>query len=115
MTLDPRNPMMSALRATLVFEIIVVWLSLAGMLQLADAPVGLAVGACAAVTVLAVVALAGLKKGWGFPVAWLTQAAMIALGVLTPWMYAMGVIFAIIWAASVILGKKIEAKKKESQ
>lgn len=115
MKLEPTNPMHSALKATLIFEVIVVWLSLAGMLQLSDISLGIALGACTLVSVLAIAAVAGLKKGWGFPLAWLTQIGLILLGLLTPWMYAMGLIFALIWVTAMILGKRIEDRQKETQ
>ena len=64
-------------------------------------------------SLLAIVATAGLRKGWGYPVAWLTQVVAILLGLLTPWMYAMGIVFAVIWTISFVLGKRLEAKLKD--
>ena len=40
---------------------------------------------------------------------WLAQAVLIGLGLLTPWMYAMGIIFGLIWVTCMVLGKRIEA------
>ncbi|MEO7586741.1 MAG: DUF4233 domain-containing protein [Arachnia sp.] len=108
MRLTPTNPLRSALMSVLIFEVIVFWLAFAGMVQvsgISPATAGLWVGLA---SVLALVATAGLRRGWGYPVAWLTQLAAIALGLLTPWMYAMGLMFTLIWIISFVLGKRLE-------
>ena len=110
MKLLPTNPLRSALMSVLIFEVIVFWLAFAGMVRVADVPAGVAALWVSVASVLAIVATAGLRKGWGYPVAWLTQVVAILLGLLTPWMYAMGVIFALIWTISFVLGKRLETK-----
>lgn len=112
MRLESANPMNATMRALLVFEIVVVWLALPGMLQVAGVQTGIAVAACGVETVLLVAAVAGIKSAWGYPVGWLGQAGLVALGVLTWWMYVMGVIFVLLWITSYVLGKRIEAKKE---
>jgi hypothetical protein len=107
--------MMPALLSVLIFEAVVVWLAFPGMLQIEEASVGVAVFWSALVTVVCLVAAAGLRKRWGFPVGWAAQLGVVLLGLLTPWMFAMGIIFAIIWTASFVLGKRIEDWKRESQ
>ncbi|NLE96432.1 MAG: DUF4233 domain-containing protein [Propionibacterium sp.] len=114
MRLEPRNPMMPALMSVLIFEAIVVWLAVAGMIQISDVPMLSAVVAAAVVSLVCIVATAGLRKGWGVPAGWIAQVAVLALGFLTPWMFAMGIIFAIIWVTSIVLGKRIEANKQEN-
>ena len=42
-------------------------------------------------------------------VGWVAQVVIIGLGLLTPWMYAMGIIFALIWVTCMVLGKRLEA------
>ncbi len=110
MRLTPSNPLRSALMSVLIFEVIVFWLGFAGMVQVSDISVGTAALWVGIASLLAIVALAGLRKGWGYPVAWLTQVAAILLGLLTPWMYAMGIVFALIWTISFVLGKRLETK-----
>ncbi|SDL34184.1 DUF4233 domain-containing protein [Tessaracoccus oleiagri] len=114
MRLEPRNPMAPALLSVLIFEAIICWLAFPGMLQIADAPLGPAVGATVVVSLLCIAAAAGLRKSWGYPLAWVAQAGVILLGFLTPWMFAMGIIFAIIWTISFVLGKRIEDRKRET-
>ena len=115
MKLVPTNPMRSALMSVLIFEVIVFWLGFAGMVQVADVPVGTAALWVGVASLLAIVATAGLRKGWGYPVAWLTQVAAILLGLLTPWMYAMGVVFALIWTISFVLGKRLESRHNHNK
>ncbi|WP_297739566.1 DUF4233 domain-containing protein [uncultured Tessaracoccus sp.] len=112
MRLDPTNPMNASMRALLVFELIVAWLSFPGMLQVAGADVSVALAACTAETLLLVAAAGGIKKPWGYPVGWAGQAGLLLLGLLTWWMYVMGAIFALLWITSYVLGKRIEAKKE---
>ena len=112
MRLDPSNPMNASMRALLVFEVIVAWLSFPGMLQVAGADVGVALVACVVETLLLVAAAGGIKKSWGYPVGWVGQAGLLLLGLLTWWMYVMGAIFALLWITSYVLGKRIEAKKE---
>lgn len=115
MRLSPGNPLRSALMSVLVFEVVVFWLAFAGMVQVSGVDVGTAALWVGLASVLAIVATAGLRRGWGYPVAWLTQVAAIALGLLTPWMYAMGLIFALIWIISFALGKKLDARNNPNQ
>ncbi len=110
MTLAPSNPLRSALMSVLVFEVVVFWLAFAGMVQVSDQPVAVAVGWTAAASLLAIAGAAGLRRRWGYWFGWAAQAAAIALGVLTPWMYAMGIIFALIWIMSFVLGKRLEKR-----
>lgn len=113
MTLDADNPMRSAVMATLIFEIIVVWLAFIGMIQVSGINLGIAALWCAITSVLCLVAAAGLRKGWGYHVGWVAQVVIIGLGLLTPWMFAMGIIFALIWLTCVVLGRRIEQRRKE--
>ena len=49
----------------------------------------------------------------GFPVGyllgWVTQVFAVAMGLLTPWMYWLGGMFALLWVVSFVLGRRIEA------
>ena len=52
-----------------------------------------------------------MRRPVGYPLGWLTQAAGIALGVLTPWMYGMGAVFALLWVATMVLGRRLDAAR----
>ncbi len=109
MILDPDNPLRSAAMSVLVFEIIVVWLAFIGMIQVSGVNLWVAAAWCAVTTLLCLAAAAGLRKRWGYIVGWVAQVVIIGLGLLTPWMYAMGIIFALIWVTCMVLGKRLEA------
>lgn len=113
MILQSNNPMRSAVLATLIFEIIVIWLGFIGMLQVSQVNLAVALPACLGVTLLCAAACAGLRKPWGYLVGWLAQLALLALGLLNVWMIAMGVVFGLIWVAEIVLGKRIEAHKEK--
>ena len=112
MTLAPDNPMRAAAMSVLIFEVIIIWLAYIGMIQVSGVNLGVAAAWSGVATVLCRAALAGLRKRWGYLVGWLAQAVLIGLGLLTPWMYAMGIIFALIWVVCVVLGKRIETHRQ---
>lgn len=112
MTLAPENPMRSAAMSVLIFEVIIIWLAYIGMIQVSGVNLAVAAAWSGVATVLCLIATAGLRKRWGYLVGWAAQAVLIGLGFLTPWMFAMGIIFAMIWATCVILGKRIEAHRQ---
>lgn len=101
--------MARALAANLAFEAIVFALAIAGMIQVDATPVGLAVAAGAGAAVLAVVAAGTYRKMWGWWLGWLVQVIGIALGLLTPWMYAIGALFAGLHVLMYVLGRRIDA------
>lgn len=108
MKLLPTNPMNGPLAAVLIFEIIVFWLALPGILQVEQRDLRLSVISILLATAVALAALAGLRRGWGYPLGWLAQALTLALGLLTWWMFALGVVFVGIWVMSVVLGRRLE-------
>lgn len=110
MRLADGNPMTRTLSMTLIFEAIVFVLAIAGMIQVSEVPVGLALGAGLGAAALAIVAGGTLRRPYGWPLAWLTQVVAIALGLLTPWMYGVGTMFALLFGVEFVLGKRIEAR-----
>ena len=115
MILDPDNPLRSAAMSVLIFEITVVWLAFIGMIQVSGVNLWVAAAWCTVTTLLCLAAAGGLRKRWGYLVGWLAQAVLIGLGLLTPWMYAMGIIFALIWASCVVLGRRLETRQEAAQ
>ena len=108
MRLQPGNPMTRPLMLHLLLEVVVFGLAFPGMVivsNVAALPAGIAAGgAC----VIAVLAAATLRRPIGWPLAWATQVAGILLGLLTPMMYLVGAIFALIWLMSFVLGRRVE-------
>lgn len=66
MTLAPDNPMRAAAMSVLIFEVIIVWLAYIGMIQVSGVDLAVAAVWSAVASVLCIVALAGLRKRWGY-------------------------------------------------
>ena len=111
MRLADGNPMTKTLMLTLIFEVVVFVLAIPGMIQVADVALPLAFGTGLGSATLAGVAAGTLRRPFGWPLAWAAQLAGIALGLLTPWMYAVGGGFAALFLVEFVLGKKIEARQ----
>lgn len=110
MTLAPDNPMTRVASMSLWFQLVVFGLAIPGMIQVSDRSVPVAFGAGLAAMALAAVSAVTLRRGIGFPLGWLTQAVGIGLGVLTPFMYLMGGIFALLWVILLVLGRRLAAR-----
>ncbi|WP_420177026.1 DUF4233 domain-containing protein [Luteococcus sp. OSA5] len=106
--LGPQNPMNKTMVMILAFEVIVFGLGFPGMIMITKSPLGVSLAATIGACLLAIVAAGTLKRPLGYPLGWLTQLAGILLGLLTPWMYAMGGIFAAIWVVSFLMGRRLE-------
>lgn len=110
MRLASDNPMRTPLMIVLIFEVVVYGLSIPVMIFISDVPGGLAGGLGGAAGGLALVSAALLRTAIGFPVAWLTQLAGIALGIATSTMFIVGGMFAGIWILIFVLGRRLEAQ-----
>lgn len=106
-----RSPRRGMCAAVLALEGIVVALSTPVMIVIADVaartalPVGLGLGA-------ACLLLAGmLRSEAAYVVGWAVQVGAIALGLLVPTMFFLGVVFAALWATAYLLGRRIERER----
>ncbi len=109
MTLQPGNPMTKVLMALLVFEVIVFGLSIATMVQVDEVALLPALAAGGGASVLAVAAAATMRRPLGYALGWLTQLVALALGLLTPSMFAMGGVFVLLWVITFVLGRRLDA------
>lgn len=56
----------------------------------------------------AAIALSGLlRHRWAYLAGWLLQVALIATGFAVPLMFALGLIFAVLWAAAIRVGSRL--------
>ncbi|MFV0405811.1 MAG: DUF4233 domain-containing protein [Propioniciclava sp.] len=108
MRLTPQNPMNRALVANLIFETIVFALAVAGMIQVDDASVALAFGACGAAMALALISASRWRSTWGWYLGWVTQVVAVGLGLLSPWMYGVGGVFAGLHVVIYVLGRRLD-------
>lgn len=102
------NPMIRVLMTTLYIEVIVFGLSVAVMVMLDGTRPVVAGTAAGGAALLAGVAGATIKRPFGQPLGWLTQAVGLALGLLTPVMYVIGAIFAGLYLAALVLGRRLQ-------
>ncbi|WP_246187017.1 DUF4233 domain-containing protein [Microlunatus speluncae] len=110
MRLAADNPMRTPLMITLMFEVIVFGLSIPVMIFISGLPGGLAGGLGGLAAGLALVSAGLMRTPAGYPLAWLTQLAGIALGIATPTMFVVGGLFAGIWLFMFVLGRRLERR-----
>lgn len=108
MILRSDNPMIRALVMLLSFEAIVFLLALPGMLLVDHRDTATSIAVVCVGVVLAIIAAARGRTVWGQWLGWAVQAYGIAMGLLTSMMYAVGIMFLVIWVMCVVLGKKLE-------
>lgn len=109
------NPMSRVLMTILIFEFIVYGLSVPVMMMVSNVHPLLASLTGGGAAILALVAAGMLRRPKiGHPLAWLAQAVGIALGLLTPGMIVMGLVFTALYAISFVLGRKIEANQADA-
>lgn len=113
--LRPGNPMIRVLPMTLVFELIVLVLAFPGMVYVSHVS-GVTAGMwCGIVALLALLGAGMLRRGHaGWALAWLAQIGMVLLGLLTPMMWVVGLIFAGIWAMAIVMGRRIDRATPQS-
>ena len=100
--------------ATLSLEAIVLGLSTPVMIVIADvsAPIALTIGL--GLALLCLLAAGSLRSEGGYALGWGLQVAAISLGFVTPVMFVLGGIFALLWATAYGLGRKIERERAQA-
>ena len=110
MSLSPQNPMRVVLLSVLLFEVIVFGLAIPVMIFNSGVSGGAAAGFGGGAALLALVAAGTMRKPYGYPLGWLTQLVGLALGLLTPSMFIVGIVFAAIWVVSFVLGRRLDER-----
>lgn len=100
--------MLAVAAAVLTFEAIVIMLAIPVAVAVADVDASVAVPAGLGLGLLALVAAAGLRRGWGVPLGWAVQVGAVALGFVVPTMFFLGGVFALLWFLTFRLGRQIE-------
>ncbi|MFV0451867.1 MAG: DUF4233 domain-containing protein [Propioniciclava sp.] len=101
-----------ALVANLGFEAIVFGLAIPGMIVVDDATAGQAFAAGGGAIAVAVVAAARSRTVGGWYLGWVTQIVAVALGLLTPWMFGVGGLFAGLHLIIYVLGRRIDRARE---
>jgi hypothetical protein len=100
--------------AVLSLEAVVLGLTTPVMVRISGVDTGaaLAIGLGLA---LAALVLAGLLRfEWAYGAASVLQLFAVALGLVIPLMFFLGGIFALLWGAAYVLGRKIERERAEA-
>ena len=103
--------MRSICAAVLALQAIVLGLSTPVMISVADVDPVPALIAGVGLAVLAVVAAGLLRYGWAYWLGHAVQVGAVALGFVIPVMFVLGIIFAALWIAALLIGRRVEEVK----
>jgi hypothetical protein len=95
----------------LALESVVLFLSTPVMIQVSDVDSGPAIAVGLGLAVLAVVLCGLLRYRWAYVAGSLLQVAAVGLGFVVGAMFVLGVVFAGLWAAALVLGRRVDAAK----
>ena len=99
----------------LTLEAIVLFLAGLVLIGAEDVGAGTAVAIGFGFAAACVLAAGTLRRPWGFSLGWAIQVAAIAFGFVVPLMFAVGAVFAALWAGSYFLGAKIDRERGERE
>ncbi|WP_370246509.1 DUF4233 domain-containing protein [Nocardioides sp.] len=115
--LDPertKSPRRGMCAAVLTLEAITLGLSTPVMIAVADVDPAAALPVGLGLAVACVLVAGMLRRESGYRLGWALQAAAIGLGLVVTTMYALGAIFAALWATADLLGRRIERERAEA-
>jgi hypothetical protein len=107
---DPMKGLRGVYAATFTLEAIVVALALLVLPKFGDGATPFGVTVIAALAVAMVVAAGLQRRRWGLWFALALQAVMIACGLLVPALGVMGVVFALVWGAILMMRRDLLGK-----
>lgn len=106
-----RSPRRGMCAAVLSLEAITVGLTAPVMITIADVDSGTALGVGLGLAVVCLLLAGMLRAEWAYLAGYVVQVAAIGLGFVVPVMFALGAIFAALWATADLLGRKIERER----
>ena len=106
-----RSPRRGMAAAVLSLEAITLGLTTPVMITIADVPAGTAVAVGLGLAVVCLLLAGMLRAEWAYLAGYVVQVAAIALGFVVPVMFGLGAVFAALWAAADLLGRKIERER----
>ena len=106
-----RDPKRAMAATVLVFEALVVVFASLVAKDLTGLSTGEAVGGGALLAVLLAMAAGLLRFRWGYWVGTALQAAVVATGLVLPVMLGVGLLFAGLWVAALVIGIRIERER----
>lgn len=102
------NPMLRVLAVNLGCAAVAFGLAIPAMIA-SGTDVGVSFAAGGSALACAVVAAATQHRRWGGRLGWLALAGGVALGALTPWMFAVGGLFLGLHVLGHVLGRRLDA------
>ena len=109
-----RSPRRGMCAAVLSLEAITLGLTTPVMITIADVPAGTALTVGLGLAVVCLLLAGMLRAERAYLVGYGVQVAAIALGFVVPVMFGLGLVFAALWAAADLLGRKIERERAEA-
>ena len=109
-----RSPRRGMCAAVLSLEAITLGLTTPVMITIADVPTGTAVSVGLGLAVACLLLAGMLRAEWAYLAGYALQVAAVALGLVVPVMFGLGLVFAALWAAADLLGRKIERERAEA-
>jgi hypothetical protein len=100
--------------AVLCLEAIALGLTTPVMITIADVATGTALAVGLGLAVVCLLLAGMLRAEWAYVTGYVVQVAAIGLGFVVPVMFGLGAIFAALWAAADLLGRKIERERAEA-
>lgn len=97
--------------AVLAFEAIVLGLCAPVMIAVADVRPAAALSSALGLAALALLAAGMLRHRWAYGLGHAVQVGAVALGLVVPVMFVLGALFAGLWVAAIVLGRRVEEAK----
>lgn len=108
-----RSVQRSMCAAMLSLQAVVLFLGGLVMTGVTDIGFLAAFGTGLGLATLAVVAAGMLGRRGGYALGWAVQAVTLALGLVVPMMFVLGLVFGSLWAGAYFLGIKVDREKAE--
>lgn len=99
--------------AMLCLQAVVLGLTTPVLISVAEVPVSISLTIGLGLTAACLLAAGMLRHRWAYGLGWAIQVAAIALGPVIVMMFALGAIFAALWAGAYFVGAKIDQEKAE--
>ncbi|WP_246849861.1 DUF4233 domain-containing protein [Nocardioides xinjiangensis] len=106
-----RSPRRGMAAAVLSLEAITLGLTTPVMITIADVDSGTAMAVGLGLALVCLLLAGALRAEWAYLAGYVVQAAAIGLGFVVPVMFALGAVFAALWTAADLLGRKIERER----
>ncbi len=106
-----RSPRRGMCAAVLSLEAITLGLTTPVLITVAKVGTGPALATGLGLAVVCLLLAGMLRAEWAYGLGWSVQIVAVGLGFVIPIMFVLGGIFALLWGAAYLLGRKIEQER----